>query len=157
MKKYFILCATFFLLVSMISQANADNLMLARGGGRYRSQDRAKTLRDAASAQKAKDEAQALSGRVESGVRIVEIKASQYAFEPDTIVVNRGEKVRLVVASTDAAHGLTIREFNVNLAVQPGKTESIEFTPDKKGVFDSFCSAHRGLWGGRRHARLIVK
>ncbi|MDP2924521.1 MAG: cupredoxin domain-containing protein [Candidatus Omnitrophota bacterium] len=98
-----------------------------------------------------------LSGRVENGIRIIEIKASRYKFEPDPIVVKLGERVRLVVTATDVAHGLAIPEFKVNLSVAAGKTESIEFIVDKQGTFYGHCSVYCGPGHGHMHASFIVQ
>lgn len=103
------------------------------------------------------DENLELSGKVENGIRVIEVKASRYKFEPDPIVVNLGEKVRLVVTSTDVAHGIAISEFNVKLSVPAGKTESIEFVADKKGTFHAYCSVYCGPGHGHMHVSFIVE
>lgn len=48
------------------------------------------------------------SGELKDGVRVVEVKARQFEFEPETIVVRKGEKVRLEVTSEDVKHGIAI-------------------------------------------------
>ncbi|MDP3041528.1 MAG: cupredoxin domain-containing protein [Candidatus Omnitrophota bacterium] len=98
-----------------------------------------------------------LSGKVENGVRVIQVKASRYKFEPDPILVKLGEKVRLVVTSIDAAHGIAISEFKINLAVSAGKTERIEFIADKQGEFQAYCSVYCGAGHGQMHASFIVK
>lgn len=97
------------------------------------------------------------SGNLEKGVRVINVKASKYKFEPDPIIVKLGEKVRLVVSSTDVAHGLAISEFNVNLSVPAGKTESVEFVADKKGTFHAHCSVYCGQGHAQQQATFIVK
>ncbi len=98
-----------------------------------------------------------LSGKLEDGIRTIEVKASRYKFEPDPIVVKLGEKVRLVVTSTDVAHGIAISEFKVKLSVPAGKTESVEFVADKQGEFHAYCSVYCGPGHGHMHASFIVK
>ncbi len=107
--------------------------------------------------QKKEGEGLGLSGKVENGIRVVEVKALRYKFEPDPIVVRSGEKVRLVVTSTDVAHGIAISSFNVKLSVPAGKTESVDFVADKKGSFPAYCSVYCGPGHGQMHASLIVK
>ena len=98
-----------------------------------------------------------LSGKLENGIRIIEVKASRYKFEPDPIVVRLGEKVRLVITSTDVAHGIAIQEFNVKLSVPAGKTERIEFVANKQGEFHAYCSVYCGPGHGHMHASFIVE
>ncbi|MBI4711450.1 MAG: cupredoxin domain-containing protein, partial [Candidatus Omnitrophica bacterium] len=97
-----------------------------------------------------------LSGKLESGVRVVPIKASRYKFEPDSIVVRVGEKVRLVFTSVDAEHGLEIADFKVNFSAPEGKTEVIELIADKKGTFHAHCSVYCGPGHRQMHAMFIV-
>ncbi len=97
------------------------------------------------------------SGKLENGIRVIEIKAARYKFEPDPIVVRLGEKVHLVVTSTDVAHGIVISEFKINLAVPAGKTESVEFMADKKGSFYAYCSVYCGFGHGQMRASFVVK
>jgi len=85
-----------------------------------------------------------LSGKVEDGVRVIEVTASRYKFVPDPIVVKLGEKVRLVVKTSDVAHGLNLAEFKINLGIEPGETETAEFVADKEGSFSFFCSVYCG-------------
>jgi cytochrome c oxidase subunit 2 len=98
-----------------------------------------------------------LSGVVENGLRVIEVKASQYKFEPDPIVVKLGERVRLVVTSADVAHGIAIDDFNVNLSVPEKQTKEVEFTADKKGTFHAHCSVYCGTGHARMHGAFIVK
>ena len=97
------------------------------------------------------------SGRLKDGIRIIEVKALKYRFEPDPIVVKLGEKVRLVVTSADVAHGLAISEFKINLTVGTGKTESLEFVADKKGTFRTYCTVYCGQGHAQMYASFIVK
>lgn len=98
-----------------------------------------------------------VSGKLDNGIRVIAVKASRYKFEPDPIVVRLGEKVRLVVTSTDVAHGIVIQEFNVKLSIPAGKTERIEFIADKQGEFQAYCSVYCGSGHGRMRASFIVK
>lgn len=97
-----------------------------------------------------------LSGSIESGVRIIDVRASRYKFEPNPIVVKSGDKVRLIVTSADTAHGLAISKFKVDVRVSAGKTESVEFLADKKGAFPVHCSVYCGSGHGNMHATFIV-
>ncbi|MDD5044444.1 MAG: cupredoxin domain-containing protein [Candidatus Omnitrophica bacterium] len=92
-----------------------------------------------------------LSGEVKDGVRVIEVKASKYKYEPDPIVVKEGERVRIVATSSDVAHGFALAEFKVNLTIDPGKTAVVEFVADKAGKFSAYCSIYCGA--GHEHMR----
>ena len=85
-----------------------------------------------------------LSGKVEEGVRVIEMTASRYKFEPDPIVVKLGEKVRLIATSKDVEHGYYLPEFKVNLIIKPRESSQIEFVADKEGTFTAHCSVYCG-------------
>ncbi len=97
------------------------------------------------------------SGKLENGVRVIEVKASKYKFEPDPIIVKFGEKVRLVAVSTDVTHGLAIGEFGINLKLPVGKPQSVEFIADKKGKFKVYCSVFCGAGHSHMQGSFIVK
>ena len=49
-----------------------------------------------------------LSGKVVDGIREIQVKAFQYGWEPSTIVVNKGDKVRFAITSVDVPHGFEL-------------------------------------------------
>ena len=97
------------------------------------------------------------SGEIIDGVRVIKMEAFQYRFQPDPVVVKKGEKVRLLVTSTDVVHGIMIREFGVNEKLPPGKEVVIEFTADKTGTFTIHCSIFCGPGHGKMHGSLVVQ
>lgn len=97
-----------------------------------------------------------LSGTLHGNVRVIEVTASKYKFVPDPIVVKLGEKVRLLVDSTDVTHGLAITEFKINAVIRPDIIDKIEFTADKEGTFRIFCSVYCGPGHSHMHGTLIV-
>src|SRR3989338_10939780 len=106
----------------------------------------------------AKNEADSqFSGKLIEGVRVIELKASKYKFEPDPIVVKKGEKVRVVASSSDVTHGISIPEFKLNLAIPAGKESAAEFSPDKEGTFTVYCSVYCGTGHGKMQGKVIVK
>ena len=82
--------------------------------------------------------------------------AKQFSFTPDTIEVNKGDKVRLIVTSTDIAHGIAITEYGINERLEPGKPVTIEFTADKLGTFTAYCSVFCGSGHSGMKGKLIV-
>ena len=98
-----------------------------------------------------------VSGNLENGVRVVQMKAFQFGFDPNPVVVVKGDKVKLVVTSTDVTHGFSISEFGVNVQLFPGRPSIIDFTADKSGTFIFYCSVPCGAGHTSMRGRLIVK
>ncbi len=78
-------------------------------------------------------------------------------FDTQEIRVKQGDKVRINFENTEGFHDWVIDEFNAHTAqIQAGQTDSVEFTADKKGTFEYYCSVpnHRnnGMMG-----KLIVE
>ena len=90
-------------------------------------------------------------------VKEFKMTAKQFAFEPSTIEVNKGDKVRLVVTSTDVPHGIAIPEYGINQRLEPGQPVTIEFTADKQGTFTAFCSVLCGSGHRDMKGKIIVK
>ena len=72
----------------------------------------------------------------DASVKEFSITAKRFSFEPSTITVNQGDKVRLTLKSTDTTHGIAISEFNVNLVAGAGEQKTVEFVADKEGIFN---------------------
>lgn len=90
-------------------------------------------------------------------VKEFKITAKQFQFNPATIEVNKGDKVRLIVTSIDVPHGFSISEYGINERLDPGKPKTIEFTADKQGTFTAFCSVLCGSGHSGMKGKLIVK
>jgi len=91
-----------------------------------------------------------------SAVKEFKITAKQFQFDPATIEVNKGDKVRLIVTSTDVPHGIAITEYGINEKLDPGKPVTIEFTADKQGTFTAFCSVVCGAGHSNMKGKIIV-
>lgn len=96
---------------------------------------------------------QALSS---GGVKEFSIIAKQWKFDPTTITVNQGDKVRLSITSIDVAHGIAIPDYRINEYLTPGQTVNIEFTADRKGTFIFSCSVSCGVGHTGMRGKLIV-
>ncbi|MEH7251467.1 Sec-dependent nitrous-oxide reductase [Neobacillus niacini] len=66
------------------------------------------------------------------------------AKRPDVIEVNQGDKVTIHLTNTDfdedITHGFAINQYDLNIEVQPGQTNTIEFTANKAGTFPLYCT-----------------
>lgn len=84
--------------------------------------------------------------------RVIQITASQFKYEPETITLKRGEPVVLEFRTTDRKHGFKLGALDLHADVNPGEVARIAFTPDKVGRFvfacDNFCgSGHEEMDG----------
>ena len=96
-------------------------------------------------------------GQNETNVKEFQLTAKQFAFEPSTIEVNKGDKVRLIVTSIDVPHGIAITEYGINKRLEPGKPVTIEFTAGKQGSFTAFCSVACGPGHRNMKGKIVVK
>lgn len=87
----------------------------------------------------------------------IQMTAKQWEFIPSTVTVKKGQKVKLVITSTDVAHGIGIPDFGVSAALAVGKTTTLEFTPDKTGSFTFFCNVFCGSSHREMKGTLIVQ
>jgi len=96
------------------------------------------------------------TGTLNGGVRVIELKARKFAFDPATIVVKQGEKVRLRVTSEDVMHGIGVADYGIDQKLPPRETQVIEFTADKPGKHHFHCSVYCGDGHGDMHGELVV-
>jgi len=81
-------------------------------------------------------------GRLENGVRVVEVAVTEDGFVPSKVKANKGEKVRfLVTRKTDStcAKEIVIADQGVNQPLPLGKTVAVEFTPTRSGEIRYAC------------------
>lgn len=90
-------------------------------------------------------------------VKEFDIIAKQWSFEPDTIIVDKGDMVKLRIKSVDVDHGISIPEFGVNERLKSGKTVKVEFVADKTGTFTFFCNVICGAGHNNMRGTLIVR
>lgn len=92
-----------------------------------------------------------------SEVKSFSMTAKQWEFVPNTITVNEGDRVRLSIASTDVSHGFALMQFGVNVKLEPGETQTVEFVADKKGTYTYFCNVFCGHSHGQMKGTLVVQ
>ena len=90
-------------------------------------------------------------------VKEFSLTARKWSFEPSTITVKPGDKVKLKIISVDVTHGFTLREFGINTVLSPSKTIEAEFVADKSGTFTFFCSVPCGVGHTGMNGKLIVE
>ena len=96
--------------------------------------------------------------QVQSGeVKEFKLTAKQFQFEPSTIEVNKGDKIKLVVTSIDVPHGFSVPEYGINERLNPGTPVTIDFTAEKDGTFTTFCSVFCGSGHSNMKGKIIVR
>ena len=92
-----------------------------------------------------------------SSPRAIEMIASRFRFEPETVEVTEGERVRLILRSTDTEHGFSIKKLNLKVAVpKTGELVTVEFVAGKAGTYEFKCSEYCGSGHGRMKGRIVV-
>lgn len=97
------------------------------------------------------------ASRIEtSGTKSFDIRARQYAYDPPSINVNRGDSVHIRLSSLDVVHGFYLEGYDIDAEIFPMKpqirlrdptqkdgfrdAEKIAFRADKAGKFRYRCS-----------------
>jgi len=93
----------------------------------------------------------------ESQTREFTIIAKNWEFSPNTIIVNQGDKVIIKISSVDTTHSFMIKDYNINVKLEPNKTQTIEFIADKFGVFPFHCGVPCGEGHKEMTGTLVVK
>ena len=93
-----------------------------------------------------------------SSPHVIDVTARKFEFEPATIEVTEGERVRLVVKSGDGVHGIGIKKFKVNkLVPRGGETVTIDFVASTPGTFPILCSEYCGDGHEDMRGTLVVR
>lgn len=105
--------------------------------------------------------------------RRIEMTARQYAYDPPTLEVNKGDTVRLRITSRDVVHGFYLEAYDIDATIipqspylelsrptrpkdAPKKVEEIVFVADKTGKFRYRCSHTCGTLHPFMNGELVV-
>jgi nitrosocyanin len=97
--------------------------------------------------------AEAASASTEKTFTVVaeQINKTKFWF-PSTIMVNEGDKVKLVlkndIEGADVTHGFTIPAYGITEVITRGVPKTVTFTADKSGIFPYNCQLHPAHIGG---------
>lgn len=82
------------------------------------------------------------------------VTASNFKFSVAEMKVSKGDRVRISLTNTEGTHDLVVDGYNARTKIlsQVGASETIEFTADKSGTFEYYCSI-----GNHRQAGMIGK
>jgi heme/copper-type cytochrome/quinol oxidase subunit 2 len=101
------------------------------------------------------------------------IKARQYAYDPAKIIVNKGDTIRIRLASLDVVHGFYLEGHDIDALIEPGVRQfkmrhpsegnefvdvnEIVFTAQNPGKFRYRCSHTCGTMHPFMQGELIVR
>jgi len=93
------------------------------------------------------------SATTEEEVKEFDIVGSNFKFDPQTITVKKGDRVKIIFKSVGGMHDFVLDDFDVSTeTLSDGEEETVEFTADTAGAFEYYCSIgnHRavGMKGG---------
>lgn len=77
-------------------------------------------------------------------VRDLKVEARAFAYSPSSVEIHQGDRVHLSLEAMDAAHGLSIDGYDVNIQAEPGKSAQATFVADREGKFKFRCSLSCG-------------
>jgi nitrosocyanin len=87
----------------------------------------------------------------DTSVKTFTIDAGSFYYNPSTIKVKKGDKVKVVITSKDMMHNFIIDEYNVKSPItKAGETSTVEFVADKTGTFEYYC----GVGQHRAHGQV---
>lgn len=107
-------------------------------------------------------------------VQTIDVTAKKYEFDPSTIRVKQGTRVKLKIHAIDHAHGFRISEMpdgvdtkgNPGLVfasaqdctkIEEGKSETVEFVAQRSGRYPFRCCVHCGWHHRGMMGELIVE
>ena len=107
-------------------------------------------------------------------VKVIEVTAKKYEFDPSPIRVKQGTKVQLKITATDHTHGFRISELADGadpkagpglvfssapdcLKIEKGQTATVEFVAKTPGTYPFKCCVHCGWKHGDMKGELIVE
>src|SRR5262245_50481749 len=68
-----------------------------------------------------------------------ELVASKSGFRPRQLKLRKGETAKLALKSADDEHCFALDAWRVEKRILPGRTTSVELTPDRTGEFPFYC------------------
>ncbi len=101
---------------------------------------------DSATMQKSEFAIEGGQEKTERNGNTVEVwmSAQRSHFTPDIIRVKQGDTVKLHITNVeqtkDATHGFGIADYNIQASLEPGEVSNFEFTADKSGAFNFYCT-----------------
>ena len=84
------------------------------------------------------------------------LDARRFQYNPAILRVNPGDKVTIVLSTSDVMHGLSIDGYNVETMTQPTRQGIVSFVADRSGVFRFHCTVVCGNMHPFMTGKLVV-
>ncbi|NCT00246.1 hypothetical protein GW765_04710 [Candidatus Parcubacteria bacterium] len=76
---------------------------------------------------------------------VFDVSGGSFYFMPNEIRVKEGDKVKIIFTNVGGTHDLVLPDFGVATTItKTGESDVLEFTADKKGTFEFYCSIGNG-------------
>lgn len=86
------------------------------------------------------------------------VTGANYSFSPSTLTVKKGDRVRIVFQNIEGFHDFRVDELNVaTRQIRAGDRDIVEFTPDKAGTFEYYCSVGHHRMAGMRGTLVVTE
>jgi heme/copper-type cytochrome/quinol oxidase subunit 2 len=99
----------------------------------------------------------AVHASTDTTATLIRINAARFHFEPDHIVLHKGQPVTLQLTSTDTTHGFMIRALKIDTEIKPGKVTALTVTPAAAGDFTAICDHYCGLGHGAMKLKVEIE
>lgn len=77
------------------------------------------------------------------GVTVKNIRAFNVLNEPETLVVEKGDSVKITINNkSPISEGFSIDEYGIKEVIKAGESKTITFKADKVGAFVIWCQLH---------------
>jgi plastocyanin len=87
------------------------------------------------------NDSDASDSSMKTETRVISLEAGSFYYKPVEIRVKKGEKVRIEMTAVDMMHDFNVEELGIKIPItRSGSTASVEFTADKVGTYEYFCS-----------------
>jgi heme/copper-type cytochrome/quinol oxidase subunit 2 len=77
--------------------------------------------------------------------KVFYVTALMWEYYPQNITVKEGDHVIIHMTSVDAHHGAYLEAWNKTIDIFPNQTATIEFTAEKIGEFEYYCTVYCGI------------
>lgn len=104
----------------------------------------AATNNDNTNLENQEDNTQEQTTLVETKAREIKIDAFNFGYSLQEIKIKKGEKIKIIMTSSDGFHDFIVDELNVaSEKINTGGTTEFEFTAETAGTFEFYCSVGR--------------